>query len=287
MTSTKQRLTIRHFFFDLFKGFLIGSGFIVPGVSGGALAAIFGIYEPIIDWLAHIFDRFWQRLIYFFPIGLGMVLGLVVFSALVELALDSYQTIVQWGFIGTIIGMFPSLWKEAGRKGRSRSDITLMILVFIMVSLSMLTGERFLQGSMDPHFLSWLMCGVLIALGGLIPGLSPSNFILFMGLYQDMANGFRTLDISVIIPIALGGILTVLFLSRLIKGWLNHYYRQFYHIILGTVLASTFMIIPTDYEGIGIIGYILCFLALTVGGWLGAWMCQLEDKYKSKEVRSN
>lgn len=58
---------------NFFKGMLIGSGAILPGVSGGALAAIFGLYEPIISFLANIRKNFWENVKYFIPVGLGNI----------------------------------------------------------------------------------------------------------------------------------------------------------------------------------------------------------------------
>lgn len=280
MKKANRTLSNRNFFFDILKGIFIGSGFIVPGVSGGAISAIFGIYEPLINWLANITKDFLKNLKYFLPIGIGVAIGTVLFSALVELALGAYQTIMMWAFVGTIAGMFPSLWKDSGREGRSKIDIFIMFVSFIIVLVIMGLGEQLFSGSIEPGFIPWLVCGALIALGGLIPGLSPSNFILFMGLYQEMASGFRRIDLGVIIPVALGGIVTVFLLAKVIEGLFNRYYSRFYHLIIGTVLASTVMIIPTNYTNLNLMGYIWCFIAFILGAMLGLWMSRLEEKYK-------
>lgn len=53
------------------KGMFIGSGFILPGVSGGALAAVFGMYERLISFLAHLTRNFKENVLFFLPVGLG------------------------------------------------------------------------------------------------------------------------------------------------------------------------------------------------------------------------
>lgn len=99
------------------KGMFIGSGFILPGVSGGALAAIFGIYERIISFLAHITKNFKENVLYFIPVGLGGITGVFLLSFAVSFLLGAYETIILWFFVGCIIGTVPALWKEAGKKG--------------------------------------------------------------------------------------------------------------------------------------------------------------------------
>ena len=86
------------------KGMIIALGFILPGVSGGVLAAILGIYERMIRFLAHIKENFIENVLYFTPLAIGMVLGIAAFSYPVNLLLDNYKVIVLWGFAGAIIG---------------------------------------------------------------------------------------------------------------------------------------------------------------------------------------
>jgi len=74
----------------MLKGVLIGIGAILPGMSGGVLAVVFGIYEPMVRFLANVFHKFWQNVFFFLPIGIGGMLGVVGFSAVVEFAFDKY-----------------------------------------------------------------------------------------------------------------------------------------------------------------------------------------------------
>lgn len=280
MTPVEKRIGQRNWLFDVVKGFFIGSGFIVPGVSGGAISAIFGVYEPLIGWLANIREDFKNQVRYFFPMGVGGLLGLVFFSFLVSWALGAYQTIMLWAFVGTIAGMVPSLWREAGREGRSKGDLGLAAVAFVLALGLLLFGDRIIQGQVQPSFLAWLVCGFLISLGILVPGLSPSNFILYMGLYEQMARAFSRLDVTVMVPIALGGGATIFLLAKGIERLFKAHYAAFNHVIFGVVLASTLMIVPRDYSSIEGVGYLYCLIAFVAGGGLGAWMAKLEDKYK-------
>ncbi|BAK95347.1 DUF368 domain-containing protein [Tetragenococcus halophilus] len=261
------------------KGMFIGSGFILPGVSGGALAAIFGIYERIIGFLAHITRNFKENVLFFLPVGLGGLTGIFILSFAVSFLLGSYASIILWFFVGCIVGTVPALWNEAGKKGRSKREIIILTISFIAATIFLWKGAS-LFTEVPQNTWTWMLAGFLIALGVIVPGLSPSNFLIYMGMYKAMADGFKTLDLSVIIPIGIGGVITVLSLSKVIDYIFSKAYPQLFHFIMGVVFASTIMIIPTDYNDFGVLDYGACVLMLVLGAALGAWMSRLEERYK-------
>lgn len=262
------------------KGMFIGSGFIIPGVSGGALAAIFGLYERIIRFLANLRDHFLENVRFFIPVGLGALLGIAILSWGVSYLLGNYETIILWFFVGAILGTAPALWQEASKEGRSNLDIAILAVSFVGGLLLLQAGQQ-IAGNLQPSFFAWMLCGGLIALGILIPGLSPSNFIVYLGLYQAMADGFKRLDLEVIIPIGIGGLVTIILLAKAINYIFDCYYSQFFHFIFGIVMASTVMIIPEQsaYLGFGFIEYAMCVVMLLTGSGVGRWMANLEARY--------
>lgn len=261
------------------KGMFIGSGFILPGVSGGALAAIFGIYERIISFLAHITRNFKENVLFFIPVGLGGVTGVFLLSFVVSFLLGTYETIILWFFVGCIIGTVPALWQEAGKKGRSTREIIILAVSFVLGFLFLWKGSG-LFSHVDQNFFTWVIAGGLIGLGMIVPGLSPSNFLVYMGMYKAMSDGIKDLNFNVIIPIGIGGIVTVLGLSKVMDYIFSKAYPQLFHFILGIVFASTVMIVPTNYSGFNLGSYAGCFVLCVLGILLGAWMSKLEDQYK-------
>lgn len=265
-------------FLRFIKGMFIGSGFILPGVSGGALAAVFGIYERIISFLAHITKNFKENVLFFIPVGLGGLTGVFVLSFAVSFLLGEFETIMLWFFVGCIIGTIPALWKEAGKKGRGTKDYVIIAVSFVLGFLFLWKGSS-LFGTVDQNFFTWMIAGGLIGLGLIVPGLSPSNFLVYMGMYKAMADGFKTVDMGVILPIGIGGLVTVLSLSKVMDWVFSHYYAPMFHFILGIVFASTVMIVPTDYSGIGFLGFLGCAVLCLLGAVLGWWMSRLEERY--------
>ena len=273
----------------MLKGMIIALGFILPGVSGGVLAAILGIYERMIRFLAHIKDNFVENVLYFTPVAIGMVLGIAAFSYPVNLLLDNYKVIVLWGFAGAIIGTIPSLIKESVKESdRDRADTVTFWLSFILsgIFLYSLNG---MVGTLPANFLSFVLAGALIALGILIPGLSPSNLLLILGLYTPMLTGFKRLDLfGTFLPIGIGGALALILFSKAMDYILKHYHSRVYHFIIGIVLSSTFLIVlpqsgnseSISYAGVSIFTLVLAAFFFGLGIWLGIWMSQLEEKYK-------
>ena len=273
----------------MLKGMIIALGFILPGVSGGVLAAILGIYERMIRFLAHIKENFVENVLYFTPVAIGMVLGIAAFSYPVNLLLDNYKVIVLWGFAGAIIGTIPSLIKESVKESdRDRADTITFWLSFILsgVFLYSLNG---MVGTLPANFLSFVLAGALIALGILIPGLSPSNLLLILGLYSPMLTGFKRLDLfGTFLPIGIGGALALILFSKAMDYILKHYHSRVYHFIIGIVLSSTLLIVlpqsgnneSISYAGVSIFTLVLAAFFFGLGIWLGIWMSQLEEKYK-------
>ena len=271
------------------KGMIIALGFILPGVSGGVLAAILGIYERMIRFLAHIKENFIENVLYFTPVAIGMVLGIAAFSYPVNLLLDNYNVIVLWGFAGAIIGTIPSLIKESVKESdRDRADTVTFWLSFILsgIFLYSLNG---MVGTLPANFLSFVLAGALIALGILIPGLSPSNLLLILGLYSPMLTGFKRLDLfGTFLPIGIGGALALILFSKAMDYILKHYHSRVYHFIIGIVLSSTLLIVlpqsgnseSINYAGVSIFTLVLAAFFFGLGIWLGIWMSQLEEKYK-------
>lgn len=266
------------------KGVVIALGFILPGVSGGVLAAILGIYERMLRFMAHLTKNFKENLLFFLPVGIGGIVGIGLLSKPLEWLLQNYQIIVLWGFAGAIVGTLPALAKESTVKSkRTKGDVCwffgTMIIGFLFLYFM---GD--ILGTIPANFFGFVLAGGLIALGVLVPGLSPSNLLLVLGLYDPMLKGFKSFDmIGVFLPIAIGGLAVMLLFSKLMEWLLAHFHSKVYHFILGIVVASTVLIVippVADYAGFTWLTAVIGLILFGLGLWLGLWMSKLEDKYK-------
>jgi len=271
--------------FRLIKGMLMGLGVILPGVSGGALAAVFGIYERMISFLSNIFKDFWKNVFFFIPVGIGALISVFALSHPLDYFLKHHKVQVLWCFIGCILGTLPALWREAGKEGRKKSHITIAVVTSIVACIGLLLAKVYLNVEVAQNTLTWVMAGAIFAFGFIIPGLSPSNFLMYMNLYEPMNEGIKNLDFSILIPVAIGGLACILLFAKLIAYIMKKAYAPIFHFIFGVVVASTIIILPSfsDYAGITL-GTVIVTALLFIGGFAVGYSMELLDK-KSKAIK--
>jgi len=289
MTSTEKTPTpqtqgnaIFAWIIRLVKGILAGIGAITPGLSGGVLMVVFGIYEPLVRWLADIRKKFLPNLRFFLPIGIGGLIGVIAFSAVIDYAFDHFAAQFTWLFIGFIVGTIPSLLKTAGEQGRKNWHWLLLAVFAIGIYFFMTWMKTIRSVTMEPSFWGWLLSGGLIGLGLVVPGMSPSNFLLYLGLYQPMANGIKSLDLGVILPLILGVVLVIFLFARLVSWLFRKHHALMYHIIIGIVIGSTAAIIPSGVSGIGIVA--ACALLFAVGAAASYALAKLDEKHPHESL---
>ncbi len=279
----------------LLKGVIIGIGFILPGLSGGVMAVIFGIYDRILAFLANIKSNFVKNTLFFIPVAIGMAIGVFLFSIVVEKAFGKYASMFICLFVGFVIGTFPSLYRTAGKQGRKTKDIVIMIISSVAIFGLMLIGEKQLM-DVSPSVPVWFGSGSMIGLGVIVPGMSPSNFLIYFGLYDKMATGIKDLDMAVVIPLFLGAVICVLAFAKLAAYLFKKYYSGMYHFILGMVIGSSLAIFPTivfpaftpealDLAGMSFgAALVFCLAMLIVGAIASYLFSKVEDKYPREEL---
>jgi len=277
----KKENKIVDWLFRFVKGMFIGSGAILPGVSGGALAAVFGIYERMIDFLADLRKDFVKNMIYFIPVGIGGLFGVFVLAYPLDFFLKTAQVQVFWCFIGCILGTMPSLYKEAGKEGRKTKHLIIAVITAVLAFIGLWAAREYLNIAVPQNFGTWIMAGAIFALGAVVPGLSPSNFLMYFNMYEPMTEGIKSLDFGILIPVAIGAVVCVLSLSKLMSIILKKAYASVFHFVFGVVVASTAIIafIP-DYSGVTSGVILVSILVFLAGLSLGLFMGWLEKKYK-------
>ena len=156
--SNKNNTSIEHiretpmsWFIRVIKGALIGIGAILPGLSGGVLMVVFGIYNHLISFLGNFPRKFKKYFFFFLPVGIGGILGILLFAGLVSAAFGKFAPQFVSLFIGFVAGTVPSLWKTAGLKGRGKNGYIALITAAIAILVLMLYGENQLT-SIEPNF---------------------------------------------------------------------------------------------------------------------------------------
>ena len=207
---------------------LVGTGAILPGVSGGVLCMAFGFYEPMVALFAHPFRTLRRHYQLFIPILLGCGTGFLLLARAVELMLKLAPVATTALFTGLICGTIPGLMKKSGSKVSRNGDpgwagfVISLMLSFLLFCLL----ESSLPGSLEPTWGWYVFCGAIWATSMLLPGLSSSSVLLFLGLYEPMAKGLGHLDFSVILPMLAGFLATLLLCAKGVDHLMKHHYAQ-------------------------------------------------------------
>lgn len=281
MKRLENRNFVTRWLRDLLCGVLIGAGVILPGVSGGVLAVVFDIYRPFMEILTHpraAIPKYW---IWFPPIVLGWCAGFLGFAKGIAACMDLSMTVTIWLFIGLIFGTVPSLFREAGKEGRSTSSWISMAVCALLMFGGLYYVSHIANVTVTPNFWWYNFCGVLWGMSVIIPGITSSSVMMALGLYQPMLEGLAKMDLLVLSACLPGLILTVILLARLMTWFLRSHYSIAFHGILGIVLASTLVIIPVTYRGIGEV--VLSVLCCAVGFGLAYFLDRLDQRIRESK----
>lgn len=238
-----MKQTPAKFLLRVLQGSLVGLGAVLPGISGGVLCVVFGIYKTIMEFLSSPFKRFKTHLPLLIPVGIGGVLGFLGIAKLLAFLLERFEAPSICVFVGLIVGMLPSLFREAGQQGRTAGSFVSMLVAMAAI-FALLIGLKLLSVTIAPGFGWYLFCGFCLALSVIAPGMSFSTLLMPLGLYQPFVDGISSFEMGVIIPGAIGALATVILFAKAVNALFDRHYSVSFHAIVGIVIAATVMIIP-------------------------------------------
>lgn len=262
------------------QGFIVGLGAILPGVSGGTLCYAFGIYDQILEVLSNPFKGIRKHFKMLVFVGIGGVLGFVGFAGITEKLLQWNEAVVLCVFVGLIAGTVPELWRDAGKEKRTKLSIVSLVVSFIAITAVFYLFKNVLHLTIEPNLVGWLICGVLWGLSFIVPGFSSSTLLLFFGIYEQMSHGISHLDFAVVIPLGCAMLATLLLFSQLMKLIFDKYHSLASHAIMGFVLATTLMILPSfNTSVVNILVYLGCIVCGAIASFCFNILC---EKIRSK-----
>ncbi len=264
------------------QGMLIGLGAVLPGISGGVLCVIFGIYQPVMELLSSPFRNFKTHIPKLIPVLLGGAAGFLGVAKLLAFLLERYPDPSVCVFVGLIGGMLPSLFREAGEQGRGRSAWIGMAAAFAIV-LALLLGLKGLTVKIEPSFGWYLFCGFCLALSVIAPGMSFSTLLMPLGLYTPFVAGLGSLDLAVIVPGALGAIVTVVCLAKAVNYLFKRWHTIAFHAIIGVVIAATIVIVPFRAFAAGAASFAVNAACLAAGAVCALLISRFNDKHGAKD----
>ncbi len=238
--------------FNILKGVFVGVANVIPGVSGGTIAFLLGIYDYLTESIAEFFtctkEKRKEYLIFLIQIGIGVLLGIVLFARIISYLYEYYPEPTSFFFIGLIIASLPIILKEnEGKVGRL--SIGTFVLGFILVILLSNMSDKGLQteGGIVINFaysLKLYFCGTIAAGAMVIPGISGSLLLVLLGEYYNVLDFINNREVIPLAIIAFGVITGILFIAKLIDFLLKKHRNSTIFFILGLILASIYAIWP-------------------------------------------
>ena len=254
-----MRLVLR-----VLQGVLIGVGAVLPGLSGGVLCVVFGIYKPVMELLSNPLRNFKTHVPKLLPVIVGMGVGFLGVAKILAFFLETYPDPAVCLFIGLIVGMLPSLFREAGEQGRPKGSWVSMGVAFVFI-LALLISLNLFSVSIGPNFGWYLFCGFCLALSVIAPGMSFSTLLMPLGLYTPFVDGLGNLNFSVIVPAGIGAVITVICLAKAVDALFDRFYPYAFHAIIGIVIAATIMIVPFGSFAVSLGAAAVNIVCLAVG----------------------
>lgn len=263
------------------KGVVIGSTMIVPGVSGGTMAMILGIYDSLLEAIASFPKEPRKYFRFLLVFSIGGAFGLVMFSPLLAWLLENFKNPTLYFFVGAVCGGIPFIANKSGEKTSVIKTVAYLLLGFLIVFLISNFPMQFSNsalGEVEKGVIFLMFAGMLSAVALILPGISFSHFLLILGIYDGMLSGIRHGDLQFLVPLAMGTVAGILLFSRILEMLLKRYSQTAYLIILGFVAGSAVQIFP----GIRLGGELpICILCGGVGffcTYAGSALNELSDK---------
>lgn len=276
-------------------GIILGVANVIPGVSGGTMAVVFGIYNRLIDLISLNLKKIIANWKFILPLGAGLVTGVLLFSKIITYLFNNFPIQTNWFFIGIILGSIPMIfthWLNAkkqtplpiqpplpqqtqqllqiqqtpSKKIPVSSIICCVISLAVMIFMALNKIEK--PQAAEITGFSWnsaiiMFVGLAIAaIAMIIPGISGSFIMLALGIYSTVIGAIDSFNIYLLIPGALGAIAGLLCGAKLVRILMSKIPSQTYGIIFGLILGSVFVIFPTaGYSPLIVLTSIVCAAA--------------------------
>lgn len=257
---------------NIYRGLMMGATDVIPGISGGTIALLLGIYERLIEAINELFSKEWKKAIQFLvPLGIGMVTAIFLLAGVIEWLFIHYPKPTQFFFLGLILGVLPFLLHKADAKKSFRmKHIGFMILGVILVAalgLASASDGAIITDITTSTYVLLFISGMIGSCAMIIPGISGSFMLLILGVYPTVIAAISNLYFDIIIVTGLGIAIGFVVMSRIVGYFLKNHFTLTFAATIGLVIGSVFVVFP----GIpGTVGLVIASIATFLVGLLTA-----------------
>lgn len=242
---------------NILKGFAMGTSDLVPGVSGGTIALLLGIYNQFIASISDIFSRrFWPSFTFLIPIIIGMLLAMGSLSNLFNYLLSQHHIPTMFFFGGLIIGIVPYLLKISNYKTSFTTKHYMMVIagiaILIVITL-MNNGDKHAGETLTLStglIIKYFIAGMCASSAMLLPGISGSFMLLVFGVYGTVMLAISEVvklnfaGLPILLAVGFGVLAGFIISSKIIQYFLTHHKLMTFALIIGFVVGSLFAVFP-------------------------------------------
>ncbi len=246
------------------QGVLIGVGAVLPGISGGVLCVVFGIYKPVMELLSDPFHKFKTHVPKLLPVIVGGGIGFLGVAKILAFFLENLPRPVGLP-VHRAHHRHAALPLPGSRRKRPPQGQLGRAGHRLCGDPGAAARLNLFSVTIAPNFGWYLFCGFCLALSVIAPGMSFSTLLMPLGLYTPFVDGLGSLDFSVLIPAGIGAVITVIALAKAVDALFDHFYPLAFHAIIGIVIAATIMIIPFGTFAVTPVAAVVNVVCILVG----------------------
>ncbi len=239
--------------YTLFKGIAMGAANVVPGVSGGTIALITGIFERLIDaiksfnlkaaklLLSFKFKEFaeYTDLYFFIALFSGVFIAIITLAKLFDFLFTNYPVYIWSYFFGLVLASVYFVGKTISKWSWS-VILTFLVGTALAIIISVLNPAK-----ESSNFIYLMLCGVVAMCSMILPGLSGSFVLILMGNYQlVMIDAVNNMDFGILIPVVIGAVVGLIAFSHILSWVFKRYRDQTISLLTGFILGSVSILWP-------------------------------------------
>ena len=216
---------------DIVKGFIVGTANVIPGVSGGTLMLVLGIYEKVIGSISNIFKQFKKSVLTLLPVLVGVGVAILSMSKVITYCLDAYTFATIMLFVGAVLGGMPMLIARV-----KKDPVKPLYVVIGLITFALVIGMLFLGQGGNANLSHMNIFKFLV--------------VIFMGAIGDLTNSDSTTrgnDALIALAFLIGTAVGIWAVAKLIEMLLKKFEIQSYWGIIGFVLASAIIIVLQNF----------------------------------------
>ncbi len=262
------------------KGLIIGSSMAVPGVSGGTMAIVLGIYDRLLGAISGIRKNFKENMWFLIRFGLGAGIGLVLFYELIGYLLEIFPIPVAALFFGAVIGGIPALIGKI-KPEKATAGFCITSLLWGVLGVAIVLGVANILdilkwfGLVEPNVTSlvsttgsitlanvllWIVTGFVISIALILPGISTSHMLIILGITSILKMPLPALAV-----IGISLLVGIFAITKPLEWAMNRFTRPTYCVIIGFVIGSLWDIFEERIiPGFGALGTVWWHWVLTI-----------------------